>query len=196
MLYFYPVNLNLNGKPVLVIAEPQSEVAKAKIEELELAGAEIRQISPADYSSASLKDMWLVLTLGDKVFNAKVLKEAEAEQIWVNAVDDSENCSVILPARLRQGALMLTVSTSGLSPAFTTWLKRQLEEFADFRELEKFLLVISAVREEIQKTGESTESFNWQSALDLAVKRGALKLVKKGRTEEAKNLIRKCLSSS
>jgi precorrin-2 dehydrogenase/sirohydrochlorin ferrochelatase len=109
----------------------------------------------------------------------------------VNSADDPEHCTVTLPARVRQGSILVTVSTEGRSPAVASWLRRQIETQLG-PEHETLLDLVATEREAIRAQGRSTEGLDWQRALDS----GMLDLIRQGRTDEAKELLRRCLSSS
>jgi precorrin-2 dehydrogenase/sirohydrochlorin ferrochelatase len=92
---------------------------------------------------------------------------------------------------VRQGRLLVTVSTGGHSPAVAAWLRERLGgELGP--EYDVLIGVLAEVRSEIQATGRGTESLDWRAALDS----GILDLVRAGRLEEAKERLRACLSSS
>ena len=55
-----------------------------------------------------------------------VYADAEAAGVWVNSADDLAHCSFILPAVHRDGAVTVSVSTGGLSPALASWLRTRL----------------------------------------------------------------------
>ena len=57
-----------------------------------------------------------------------VFADADAAGIWVNSADDPAHCSFILPAVHRDGAVTVSVSTGGLSPALASWLRDRLAE--------------------------------------------------------------------
>ena len=83
---------------------------------------------------------------------------------------------------------MLTVGTGGRSPALATQIRRQLDaEFGP--EYEVLLDVLSDAREGIRATGRSSEDANWQAAFDA----GIVEMVRSGRIDEAKELLRTCL---
>ena len=67
-----------------------------------------------------------VAATGDPAVNQQVYDDGEAAGVWVNCADDPERCSVTLPARVRRGRLMVTVSTGGHSPAVAAWLRDRL----------------------------------------------------------------------
>jgi hypothetical protein len=51
--------------------------------------------------------------------------------------------------------------------------------------------VLSEAREEVRSSGRSSEDPDWQLALDS----GMLELIRAGRVDEAKEILRACLSS-
>ena len=111
--------------------------------------------------------------------------------MWVNSADDPQRCSAILPARVRQGRLTLTVSTGGHSPAVAAWVRERLaREFGP--EYDQLVGLLSEAREEVRAQGLGTEHLDWQQALDS----GILELIRAGRLEAAKERFRACLSSS
>ena len=60
----------------------------------------------------------VVAATGDPAVNPAVCADAEAAGVWVNTADDPANCTFTLPARVRRGDLLVTVSTGGRSPAW------------------------------------------------------------------------------
>ena len=86
------------------------------------------------------------------------------------------NCAFTLPARVRQGPLLVTFSTGGHSPALATWLRRR---FSDEIGPEYLALMglLADERSRLQREGVPTEGLDWQGALDS----GMLDLVREGR---------------
>jgi len=120
-----------------------------------------------------------------------VFAEAEAQGVLVNSADDPDHCRFTLPARVRQGPLLATFSTSGQSPALATWLRRryQAELGPEYLTL---LDLLSEQRRRLQANGVATEGLDWQPALDS----GMLDLIREGHLAEAKERLETCLSSS
>lgn len=202
----YPVNLVVSGRPVLVVGG--GAVAAGKVAELvacgalvdvvapdvrpEVAGAGVRTVHRRPYRSGDVAGYRLVVTAtDDPEVNRRVHLDAEAAGVWVNSADDPANCSFTLPARVRRGALLLTVSTAGRSPALAVWLRRRLEAEIG-PEYEVLLDLLAEARDAIRASGRSTEGLDWQSALDS----GMLDLVREGNLAEAKERLEACLSSS
>jgi precorrin-2 dehydrogenase/sirohydrochlorin ferrochelatase len=202
----YPVHLVLSGRPVLVVGA--GNVARGKIEQLLAAEALVDVVAPVvrpevealgvralhrrPYRRGEVAGYRLVVTAtDDPEVNHQVFVDAEERGVWVNSADDPANCTFILPARVRRGSLLVTVSTAGHSPALASWLRRRLEAELG-PEYEDLLAVLADVREEIRAAGRPTEGLDWQSALDS----GMLDLVREGHLAEAKERLQACLSSS
>ena len=206
----YPVNLLLSGRRCVVVGG--GRVAARKIEGLLDAGAVVQVIAPTidpsivafgdegrhvscdqrAYRSGDLDGAWLVVTAADDpAVNRQVFEDGERAGVWVNSADDPANCSVTLPALIRQGSLLVTFSTGGHSPAVASWLRRR---FTDEFGPEYVVLVdmLASERERIRATGVTTEGLDWQGALDS----GMLDLIREGNLAEAKERLQACLSSS
>jgi siroheme synthase-like protein len=205
----YPVNLLVRGRRVVVVGG--GRVAARKIAPLLDTGAEVVVVSPesgaevrawADagrlvlheraFRPADLEGAWLALTAtDDPAVNAAVHAAGEAGRTWVNSADDPANCSFTLMSVIRRGDLVVSVGTGGRSPALAAQLRRQLEEEIG-PEYEILLDLLSDAREELRGAGRSSEDADWQSVFDG----GIVELVRTGRVDEARELLRTCLSSS
>jgi siroheme synthase-like protein len=213
----YPVNLLLSGRSCLVVGG--GRVALGKVRGLVEAGARVTVVAPdidegiaamaaegADEGAAGgtvvveqrpyrpgevAPHRFVVAATGDPGVNQQVYDDGEATGVWVNSADDPERCSAILPARIRQGRLTVTVSTAGHSPAVASWLRARLADELG-PEYDELIGLLSEAREEVRARGHSTEGLDWRAALDS----GILDLVRAGRLEDAKERLRACLSSS
>ncbi|HEX6237023.1 MAG TPA: bifunctional precorrin-2 dehydrogenase/sirohydrochlorin ferrochelatase [Acidimicrobiales bacterium] len=201
----YPVNLIVAGRPCLVVGG--GRVAAQKVRGLLDAGADVTVVAPdvdgeiertraavvhRPYRRGEAAGYRFVITAtGDREVDQQVFDDGEAAGVWVNSADDPERCSAILPARVRQGRLTVTVSTAGHSPAVASWLRARLAgELGP--EYDQLIGLMSEARREVRARGQSTEKLDWQAALDS----GILELVRAGRLEDAKERLRACLSSS
>ena len=125
----------------------------------------------------------------DPAVNQAVFDDGEAAGVWVNAADDPERCSCTLPARLDRGALLVTVSTSGHSPALAGWLRDELAKVVG-PEHEALLGLLSEARSTMAATGVTRPPADWRQALDS----GMLDLVRSGRVDEARALLHRSLN--
>jgi precorrin-2 dehydrogenase/sirohydrochlorin ferrochelatase len=177
--------INIEGRPVAMIGG--GNVALRKTRDLLETGAKVTVIAPEihdgfndlvneygdrvelvkrEYVSGSLENYSLVFsaTNNPEVNNA-VYREAHAKNVFINAVDDPPNCSFFIPSFTRKGDLILSLSTSGSSPAYAARLRRVLEKSLP-ENIEEILTALAELRENLKKD----KSF---SHLDTK-KRGAL----------------------
>ena len=133
----------------------------------------------------------MITATGDPEVDGAVFRDAEAAGMWVNSADDPAHCTFTLPARVRRGPLLVTVSTEGRSPAVARGCAAGSRRSSG-PSTRRCSRSSPTEREAIRSEGRSTEGLDWQRALDS----GMLDLIRQGRTDEAKELLRRCLSSS
>jgi precorrin-2 dehydrogenase / sirohydrochlorin ferrochelatase len=100
----------------------------------------------------------------DPAVNAAVLADGERAGVWVNAADDPANCSVQLPAVLRRGPMTVAVSSAGVSPALSSWLRDRIAELVG----EDIAWVAERLAEDraaLHARGESTEGRPWAARI-------------------------------
>jgi siroheme synthase-like protein len=149
--------------------------------------SDISTFEPEDLNGA-----WLATAAtDDDGVNHAVFEAGEARGVWVNAADDPDNCSFTLMSVIRRGDLVVTVGTGGRSPALATWVKERITAEIG-PEYETLVELLADARDAIQADGRSTEDADWKRALDS----GMLELIRAGRVDDAKELLRSCLSSS
>ena len=201
----YPANLVVEGRRCLVVGG--GKVARRKVEGLVACGAVVTVIAPEvddwiagvaasvhrrAYAAGDVAGFRLVIAAtGDPEVDRAIYDEADAAGIWVNAADEPQACSFTLPAVVRRGPIMVTVSTGGHSPALAVWLRSRIEDELG-PEYGALLELLSEERAAIQAAGRSTEGLDWISALDSNM----LDLIRAGRIREARERLRACLSSS
>lgn len=143
----YPLNLNLQGHPVLVVGG--GRVAERKVQGLLEAGADAvcvvsPELTPAlqelaqagrvrwqarPFCAADTADALLVFAATDNPeAQQAVVQAARNAGALVNVADAPEACDFQVPAVLRQGEILLSIATSGASPALAAALKRQLAQ--------------------------------------------------------------------
>jgi siroheme synthase-like protein len=198
----YPVNLLLTGRRVLVVGG--GRVAAEKVRGLLAAGAVVHVVATAvgddvralgvtcderPYGRGDLDGHRLVVACtDDPATNQAVYDDAEAAGVWVNAADDPDRCSYTLPARLDRGRVLVTVSTGGHSPALASWLRDRLAaDLGD--EVDVLAGLLADARADLLAEGRSTQGADWRGALDS----GMLDLVRAGRLDEARELLRASL---
>lgn len=162
---YYPVFLNLKGKKAIVIGG--GRVAERKILALLKTGADISVISPQitrriqsekqkgkiqhlcrQYRKGDLKRAFLVIAATDSPdINEKIFQDASC---LVNVVDTPGLCNFIVPSVIKRGPLTIAISTSGVSPALSRSIRRELEKIYG-PEFSEYLKVLRDIRTEAIK---------------------------------------------
>lgn len=144
---FYPVNLNLKNKKILIVGA--GKVAFRKFKRLAAVGALIKIVSPEfddlfsdflidesekfefhkrEFDEEDLKNIFMVFAAtNQRQLNAQIAFLAKEKNILVNIADDSDESDFILPALVNQGKLMLTISTASTLPALSKKIRKELE---------------------------------------------------------------------
>ena len=148
MTNYFPIHINIEYKTVVIVGG--GHVATQKVASLLPAKASIVVVSPTlDESLLPLAESGQI-TWREKEFEPRDLDDAlliiaatndtsvneavqEAAQHWqlINRADAQAESDFITPATVRRGPLVLTVSTSGASPALARKIKADLEEQFD-----------------------------------------------------------------
>lgn len=196
----YPVNLLLADQPVLVVGG--GPVAARKVEALLRAGARVTVVAPAAVGAiaANREVVWrprsyrpgeagayrlVVTATNDPAVNAQVAADCEAANVFVNSADDPANCTFTLPSVARRGDVQVAVSTGGQSPALARWLRQRIEREVDSG-YAALLELLAEARAEAKARYGTSEATGWEAALDG----GLLELVRVGRVDEARSLLR------
>jgi precorrin-2 dehydrogenase/sirohydrochlorin ferrochelatase len=196
---YYPVALDLRGRPCLVVGG--GPVSEAKVEGLLHAGARVTVVSPAlserlaawaaagriacrqrEYDASDLDGHHLVFSATDRRdVTLAVAADARQRGLWVNAADDPTYCDFHLPSVLRRGRLQVAVSTGGASPALAARVRRDLESYFT-PEYEDLVELAAEVRRELRASGRRADASLWHAALDADLR----SLLAGGRRADAK----------
>jgi siroheme synthase-like protein len=190
MAFGYPVALELAGRRCVVVGT--GPVAEEKVKGLLEAGASVAVIAPAAYRRGDLAGAFLVIAAGDPAVNRAVFGEAEAERVLCNAVDDVDHCHFAAPSLVRRGDLVVAISTGGRSPALAKRLRADLAERLG-PELGVLAELLGELRAELITTRQvdfATWARRWEKALDADL----AGLVRAGRLEELRNLVRQTVA--
>ena len=124
-------------------------MAQNKANLLRQAGAEVRQCD--QFKSEEAQDCFLIVAVLEDPAQGRHLKEfGDRHRIFVNVVDQTENCSFIAPAIVERGDLVIAVSTSGKSPALASRIRRDLEgQFGE--EYSVLLEALGEIRPQVKK---------------------------------------------
>ena len=148
----FPAFLKLTGRRVLVVGG--GPVAASKLAALTDAGADIVVVAPEmvpeirtaeaelvkrRFQPTDLDDAWMVVAAAPPEVNRDVAREAEARQLFVNAVDDPPNATVYLGGVVRRGGVTVAISTDGQAPALAGLIRQALEALLPEKEVARWL---------------------------------------------------------
>lgn len=142
---YYPIQLDLRGRQCLVVGA--GKVAERRILGLQGTGAHIVVVAPEatpaiidmtargeiewigeQYSADHLEGAFLVIAASDRrEVNEAAADDANERGLLVNVVDAPDDGNFIVPASVRQGDFLVTVSTSGRSPTLASVVQEDLE---------------------------------------------------------------------
>ena len=195
---YYPVYLDLDGRPCVIIGG--GEVASRKVRGLLECRASLTVISPSvtpdireraetgelqwsarEYVEGDLKGAFLAIAATDRrPVNEAIADEAARNNVILNVVDDPSLCTFIAPAVVRQGEVTVALSTGGASPALARKLRESLEA-SDALQYADLAGVLSSARKELRRCGAQVHPDRWQDCITLEL----VDLVRDGRSEEA-----------
>ena len=198
----YPLNVDLSGRSLILVGG--GKVAERKVRGILSAGTEtsICVIAPkittvlqehaaagrlcwkqACYADGMLEGAFLVYAATDmREVNAAVAAEAKRRGIPVNVIDDPAASTFQVPASIRRGELILSVSTAGGSPALSRAIRMELEEMYP-PAFGIWLERVSCLRVELQEciSSSSARTRFWHTALRPDI----LTMVRHGAMEKA-----------
>lgn len=205
---YYPVHLDIKNRNCLIVGG--GAVGTRKVITLLECGAKVSVVSPEPsqqltklasegaitlaqraYQSADLKDTFLVIgATDDENLNQQISNDAAQANILCNIADRPEACNFILPSIVRRGDLVITISTSGKSPALAKQLRQKLEtQFG--QEYTEFLLLMGAIRKRLLSQAHEPEAH--KDLFNNLIDSDLLQLMQSGKTEEINSLLYKIL---
>ena len=161
-MHLYPAFLKLDGRRVVVVGA--GPVAASKLRGLLDAGADVTVVAPAwvaeaeaeaanvtqvkrEFRPSDIDGAWLVVAAATPAVNRAVALAAEAQRVFVNAVDDPPNASLYLGGVVRRAGVTLAVSTDGRAPALAGLLREGLDAVLPAEEIERWLSEAVRMRE-------------------------------------------------
>lgn len=205
---YYPINLDIRGRQCLVVGG--GSVGTRKAITLLDCGAAVTVVSPQateklhalaragsitlrnrSYRSTDLKNIFLVIgATDDEILNHRISSDADSRKILCNIADRPAACNFILPSIVHRGDLVITISTSGKSPALAKKLRKTLErqfgeEYADLLQL------MGAIREKLLRQAHEPETH--KHLFNQLIDSGLLELIREGRKNEVNRLLKNTL---
>ncbi|RMD87303.1 MAG: bifunctional precorrin-2 dehydrogenase/sirohydrochlorin ferrochelatase, partial [Candidatus Dadabacteria bacterium] len=143
---YIPLCFNLSGKKVLIVGG--GKIAFDKLQKLLDFTSDITVIAPKisselaslaeesgvecvikEYESGDIDGFDLVIVCVDDLsLQRQIHQECLSARVLCCVVDMPELCDVIFPSYAKRGELVVSVSTSGASPALAKYLRRELEK--------------------------------------------------------------------
>ena len=171
----FPVTLDVKGYPVLLLGG--DEEAADKAQRLLEAGAKVTVVAPAlheqlkqlaasakivhrgrHFRETDLESAILVLNTvrGDKDFARSLFAKAREKKFLLWSVDFPEASTVNMPAVLACGHVRVAVSTSGMAPALSGFIKEDLERIFG-EEMAAFVDWLGLLREQAKANEPDVE---------------------------------------
>ena len=143
------------------------------------------------YQSADVEGAFLVIgATDDEGLNQQISSDAALTNTLCNIADRPEVCNFILPSIIQRGDLVITISTSGKSPALAKQLRQKLEtQFG--KEYAEFLLLMGAIRKKLLRQAHAPEAH--KTLFNQLIDSDLIQLMQAGKTEEINSLLYKIL---
>lgn len=172
---YYPVHLDINNRNCLVVGG--GGVGTRKVKTLLDCGARVTLVSPKvspqlrdlaasgdiilkerSYQSDDLSNLFLVIgATDDEKLNKQISSDADRLNTLCNIADRPEVCNFILPSIVHRDDLVITISTSGKSPALAKKLRKALEnQFGE--EYGQLLRLMGAIRKKLLQQAHEPEA--------------------------------------
>jgi precorrin-2 dehydrogenase/sirohydrochlorin ferrochelatase len=208
---YYPVNLDVQDRECLVVGG--GGVSERKVNTLLECGAQVTVVTTIateplqslasegridletkGYEPSDLEGKFLVIGATDsQEANEKISKDAAKRGLLCNIADRPAACSFVLPAIVRQGDLLITISTSNKSPAVARRIRQNLEkEFGP--EYATLLKLMGAIRSRLLSTGKSPEAH--RRMFERLLDEGLLEMIRDNRIKDVDSLLDDVLGES
>lgn len=132
---FFPVSLNLAGRPCVVIGAADDREAIDKEAALRESGADVRWIQdPASVRDEDVTGAYFVIsTPQDEALSARLRALADRHKFLLCCIDQPKYGFVAMAAIAKAGPVRIAIATSGLAPRVGKILKERLQLAMDAR---------------------------------------------------------------
>ena len=201
---YYPVHLDINNRNVLVVGG--GSVGTRKVKTLLDCGARVTVVSPEvsrqlrelaasgdiilaerSYQSEDLTGVFVVIgATDDETLNQQISSDADRLNTLCNIADRPEVCNFILPSIVQRDDLVITISTSGQSPALAKKLRKALEnQFGE--EYGTLLQLMGAIRKKLLQQAHKPEAH--KPLFEQLINSDLIVMIQAGKTEEIDMLL-------
>lgn len=166
---YFPVNLDLQGRKVLVVGG--GPVGEGKARGLVEAGAAVTLVSPVvttplqemeargelavrlrEFAPEDLEGFFLIIgATNDPAVNKQVYDLASARNLLCNIVDHRALCNFLTPSLFNRGPIQISVSTGGVSPTIGQLIREKISDVVG-PEFETLLEISAELRARAQAT--------------------------------------------
>jgi precorrin-2 dehydrogenase/sirohydrochlorin ferrochelatase len=159
-------------------------IAPSLASDMEALVPKLHAVERRPYREGDAASFRLVVTAtGLPEVDGAVHADAEASGVWINSADDRAHSSFILPAVFRDGTVTVSVSSGGLSPALSSWLRDRLA--AQCEGVGALAELLGEGRARLLQAGRRSDSVDWRQLLE-----GPLpELVRAGDVDAARALV-------
>lgn len=202
---YYPIYLDLKGRNVAVIGG--GKVAERKVKTLISSAAKVTLVSPVltpglkrllaagtikhikrKYRKGDLDNAIMgIVATDDRTTNEEIVSSIKDVNTLINIADIPDRSNFILPSIIERGDLLISISTSGKSPAFAKQIRRELEKVFG-KEYILFTRVLGQVRKRLLEDIHSEKKR--RSIFQRLVKSDVLRLLKDGKKSGAEILLK------
>jgi precorrin-2 dehydrogenase/sirohydrochlorin ferrochelatase len=201
---YYPINLDIQNRNCLVVGA--GSVGTRKVMTLLKCGAKVTVVSPViseslqdlqksasltikarPYRTADLEGMFLVIGATDnEPLNRQISADAESRNTLCNIADRPAVCNFILPSIVQRDDLVITISTSGKSPALAKKMRQTLEsQFGE--EYGDFLRLLGAIRKKLLSQAHEPEVH--KPLFEQLINSDLIAMIQTGEREEINKLL-------
>ena len=201
---YYPVHLDIQNRKVLVVGG--GSVGTRKVKTLLDCGARVTVVSPEvsrqlrelaasgdiklaerSYQSEDLNGVFVVIgATDDERLNQQISSDADRLNTLCNIADRPEVCNFILPSIVQRDDLVITISTSGQSPALAKKLRKALEnQFGE--EYGTLLQLMGAIRKKLLQQAHKPEAH--KPLFEQLINSDLIVMIQAGKTEEIDMLL-------
>lgn len=99
---------------------------------------------------------FVITATGSRERDEAIVAFCKAKWIPVNAADDREECDFFLPGIIKRGDLVVSVSTTGKSPAYSRYLREQIEDMLPDN-IEAILDILGDLRKKLPSKVDSQQ---------------------------------------
>ncbi len=203
---YFPAFVRMRSEQALVVGG--GRVALRKCRDLLAAGARVRVVAPCvcsalerlagvevrkrHFRATDARGTALVIAATDSgEVNGRVADAARRAGALVNVVDDPELSTFIVPAVLREGPVVVAVSTGGAAPALARVLRDRIGETVT-PSVGRHGAFLASVRARIKKTVADPD--RRREIFERLVRDDVRAMIEVGGTRRAKTLVKELLS--